>query len=85
MKKIWKILGGIFEKNNIEFKLTEIEKTLLGKNLWKDKIKVKKTIKKKKTYEYILNSYKNTSEEIINLKDLYNLAVEEKDDEIGEN
>ena len=75
------ISGGIFENNNIKSKLEEIEKTLLFKNFWKDKTKVKKTVKEKKIYENILNSYKESSEEIINLKDLYNLALEEKNDE----
>ena len=75
------ISGGIFENNNIKSKLEEIEKTLLGKNFWKDKTKVKKTVKEKKIYENILNSYKELSEEIINIKDLYNLALEEKNDE----
>ena len=84
MKKPWVILGGIFENNNIEFKLQEIEKTLLNKNFWQDKKKVKKTVKEKKIYEDVLNSYKNSFNEISNLKDLYNLAVEEKNDEILE-
>jgi len=82
LKNLWIILGGIFEKNDIKSKLQEIEKTLLGENFWKDKVKVKRTVKEKKVYENILNSYKNSSEEIINLKDLYNLALEEKNDEI---
>ena len=82
MKKLWIISGGIFENNNIELKLQEIEKTLLSQNFWKDKAKVKKTVKEKKTYEDILNSYQSSLHEINNLKDLYNLALEEKNDEI---
>tara|TARA_A100001011_G_C14286993_1_gene834264 strand:- start:1246 stop:2325 length:1080 start_codon:yes stop_codon:yes gene_type:complete len=75
-------LGGIFEKNNINSKLQEIEKTLLGKNFWKDKKNVKKTVKEKKIYQQIVESYKYSSNEIVNLKDLYNLALEEKNDDI---
>ncbi len=82
MKKLWIISGGIFENNNITLKLQEIEKTLLSQNFWKDKAKVKKTVKEKKTYEDILNSYQSSLHEINNLKDLYNLALEEKNDEI---
>ena len=82
MKKLWIISGGIFENNNIALKLQEIEKTLLSQNFWKDKAKVKKTVKEKKTYEDILNSYQSSLHEINNLKDLYNLALEEKNDEI---
>ncbi len=82
MRKLWIISGGIFENNNIALKLQEIEKTLLNQNFWKDKSKVKKTVKEKKIYEDILNSYQSSFKEINNLKDLYNLASEEKNDEI---
>ena len=82
MKKLLKILGGIFEKNNIQTKLTELEKTLQSKNFWKDKSKVKKTIKEKKIFEDISNSFKNCTNEMNNLKDLFKLALEEKNEEI---
>ena len=82
MKKPLKILGGIFDKKDVKSKLIEIEKTLLKEDFWKDKTKVKKTVKEKKIFEEILNSYKKTSDDIINLKDLYNLAQEEKNEEI---
>jgi len=82
LRKLWIISGGIFENNNIALKLQEIEKTLLNQNFWKDKSKVKKTVKEKKIYEDILNSYQSSFKEINNLKDLYNLASEEKNDEI---
>ena len=62
--------------------MKEIEDILLDKNFWKDKAKVKKTVKEKKIYENILSSFKSTFQEVTNLKDLYNLALEEKDDEI---
>ncbi|OUW10913.1 MAG: peptide chain release factor 2 [Candidatus Pelagibacter sp. TMED166] len=76
------MLGGIFEKNNIQTKLTELEKTLQSKNFWKDKSKVKKTIKEKKIFEDISNSFKNCTNEMNNLKDLFKLALEEKNEEI---
>ena len=81
LKKLWIISGGIFENNNIVLKLQEIEKTLLNQNFWKNKIKVKKTVREKKIYENILTSYQDSLQEINNLKDLYNLASEEKNDE----
>ena len=77
-----KTLGGIFEKNKIDLKLKDIEKALLSQDFWKDKNKVKKIVKEKKIFETILNSYKNSFKEINNLKDLRNLALEEKNDEI---
>ncbi|MBD1172179.1 peptide chain release factor 2 [Pelagibacterales bacterium SAG-MED05] len=76
------ISGGIFDKNNINLKLKEIEKILLSENFWKDKKKVKKTVKEKKIYEDILNSFNSSTNEIKNLKDLFNLALDEKNDEI---
>ena len=76
------ILGGIFENNNITSKLEELEKTLLSKNFWKDKAKVKKTVKEKKKYEIILKSYKKSLDDINNLKDLYSLALDEKNEDI---
>ena len=54
----------------------------MGKNFWKDKEKVKKTVKDKKNYENIINTYKDSSLEIKDLKDFYNLALVEKNDEI---
>ncbi len=82
MKKPLKILGGIFEKKDVKSKLIHIEKTLLKEDFWKDKTKVKKTVKEKKIFEDILNSYKKTSDDVVNLKDLHNLAQEEKNEEI---
>ena len=82
MKNPYQILGGIFDKHNIETKLEELEKTLLKENFWKDKELVKKTVKQKKIFEEILASYKNSTIEIKNLKELFDLAIHEKNDEI---
>ena len=58
-----------------------MEKTLSKENFWKDKQLVKKTVKQKKIFEDILSSYKKSLNEINNVKDLFNLANQEKDDE----
>ena len=50
-------------------------------NFWKDRNLVKKTVKQKKIFEDILNSFNVSSKELANLKDLYSLASKEKDDE----
>ena len=76
------ISGGIFDKHNIQTKLKELEEITLQENFWKNKELVKKTVKQKKIFEDILNSYKKSLSEINNLKDLYNLAAQEKDDEM---
>ena len=82
MKNPYQILGGIFDKHNIEQNLKELEKTLLKENFWKDKELVKKTVKQKKIFEEILSFYKNSTIEIKNLKELFDLAIHEKNDEI---
>jgi peptide chain release factor 2 len=58
-----------------------LELTLLQDNFWKDKKLVKKTVKQKKIFEDIYNSYKNLLKDTTNLKDLFDLATQEKDDE----
>jgi len=54
---------------------------LLQKNFWKDKNLVKKTVKQKTIFENILNSYNKSLSDINNIKDLFDLATQEKDDE----
>ena len=76
------ILGGIFDKKNVTSQLKEIEASLLKENFWKDKNLVKKTVKQKKLFESILSGYENSFKEISNIKDLYNLAEQEKNEEI---
>ena len=53
------------------------------KNFWKDKQLVKKTVKTK-NFEDILNSYQRSSNDILNIKDLFHLASQEKNNEIIE-
>ncbi len=50
-------------------------------NFWKDKNLVKKTVKQKKIFEDILNTYKKLVKDLNNLKDLHSLASEEKDED----
>jgi len=75
------VYGGIFDKENIRERIQELEKISLKENFWKDKNLVKKTVKQKKIFEDILNSYEKSSEELNNIKDLYLLASQEKDQE----
>jgi peptide chain release factor 2 len=56
----------------------------LQENFWKDKELAKKTVKQKKIFEDIFNSYNNSLKEIINIKDLFLLANQENDEEIIE-
>ena len=58
-----------------------MEQISLKENFWKDKNLVKKTVKQKKIFDDILNSYKKSQQDLSNLKDLYSLASKEKDEE----
>ncbi len=77
-----KILGGIFEKNDIEKKLEIILKETSKEGFWKDQKKVKSILKEKKFYENLILSYKNFKKEINNLKELHSLGNEEKNDDV---
>ena len=81
LKNLLKILGGIFDKENIENKIIELEIFSLKKDFWKDKNLVKKTVKQKKIFEDILNIYKKSLNDLNNLKDLFSLASQEKDED----
>ena len=74
-------MGGIFESNDISGKLQDIEKKILDQNIWKDNLKAKKILKKK-NFEDIISSFEKSNHELKNLKDLNDLAQEEKNEEI---
>ena len=80
-KKPLIILGGIFDGENIENKIKELNAISHQENFWKDKDLVKKTVKQKKIFEDILNSYTKSLKDFNNLKDLYALASQEKDED----
>ena len=50
---------------------------MLDANFWQNKSKAQKIIKEKKLYEDLINSYENSTRELIELHDLYELAKEE--------
>ena len=83
-KKSSIILGGTFDKNKVENQLKDLEKILLKGNFWKDKNFAKKSIKQKKNLEEILNSYKSSLNELKDIKDLFDLANQEKNNDIIE-
>ena len=63
-----KILGGIFDKNNIDQKIIDIDKKTQDKDFWKDNQKAKKIIKEKKSLKISKIFYKLN--EISNLEEL---------------
>ena len=77
-----KISGGIFDKNKIELKLKDLEEINQKENFWKDKQLVKKTVKQKKWFQDILQGYKDALKDFHDVKDLFSLASQEKNQEI---
>ncbi|MDA7562185.1 peptide chain release factor 2 [Candidatus Pelagibacter sp.] len=73
-----KELRSIFEKNNIYSKLEENNKKMLESNFWQDKSNSQKVIKEKKLYEDLINSYDDSVKSLIDLHELNELALEEK-------
>ena len=55
---------------------------MLEENFWHDKITSQKIIKEKKFYEDLINSYNYTVNQLKDLKDLYELALEENNVDI---
>ena len=76
------ISGGIFENNKIEEKLQELDLKSSKEDFWKNKTNVKKILKEKNLYESIINSFKESTSEIRNLKDIYTLGRDENNEEI---
>ena len=80
-KKLSIILGGIFDKKNVEKNIKELEIIFSKENFWKDQKLAKKKIKQKNFFENILNNFNKSKKDLANIKDLYELALQEKDDE----
>ncbi len=55
---------------------------MLEDGFWQDKAKSEKTIKEKKLFEDLINSYNYSVNQIIDLNDLYELALEENNTDI---
>ena len=58
-----------------------MEKISSKEDFWRDKKLVKKTVKQKKIFEDILNSFNKYLKDLDNLKDLHGLASQEKDED----
>jgi peptide chain release factor 2 len=82
LKKLIKELRSIFEKNNISKKLKKNNQKILESNFWKNKSFSQKIIKEKKLYEDLINSYENSFKSLVDLNELNELAIEEKNQAI---
>ena len=49
---------------------------MLEANFWQDKLKSQKIIKQKKLFEDLINSYTQSKNQLKDLNDLYELALE---------
>ena len=68
--------------NNDHSKLENHNNKILEENFWQDRIKSQKIIKEKKLYEDLINSYNYTVNQLKDMKDLYELALEENNNDI---
>jgi len=55
---------------------------MLEADFWQDKNRSQNIIKEKKLFEDLINSYKNSVEQLSDLDDLHHLAVEEKNEAV---
>ncbi|PHX88859.1 MAG: peptide chain release factor 2 [Pelagibacteraceae bacterium] len=67
----------MFEKNNIYLKLQDHNKKMADINFWHDKNLSKNIIKEKKLFEELVNSFKNSTQQLKDLDDLHELANNE--------
>uniref|UniRef100_UPI00404A5F71 peptide chain release factor 2 n=1 Tax=Candidatus Pelagibacter sp. TaxID=2024849 RepID=UPI00404A5F71 len=77
-----KELRGIFEKNDVRQKLKKNNQKMLESDFWQNKSTSQKIIKEKKLYEDLINSYDDTFKSLIDLNELNDLAIEEKNQSI---
>ena len=66
----------------MEKQLTELDKSIQAKNFWDNRYQAEKILKKKKNYDYLVNSYNYFEKENIDLYDIYLLAKDENDNQI---
>ena len=55
---------------------------MLEANFWQDKSKSRKTLKEKKLFEDLTNSYTNSKKSLADIQELYKLALEENNNEL---
>ncbi len=55
---------------------------MLNADFWQDKAKSQKIIKEKKLFEDLINSYDQSNHQLQELKELYELAIEENNTDI---
>ncbi len=82
MKRLIKELRSIFEKKEIYVKLENHNKKMLEANFWQNKQKSKNIVKEKKLFEELINSYSETTHKLEELNELYQMAIQENNQEV---
>ena len=77
-----KELRSFFEKQDIEKKLIDLDKAIQAPNFWNNKHEAEKILKKKKNYDFLVNSCNYLDKESKDLYDIYLLAKDENDNQI---
>ena len=77
-----KELRSFFEKQDIEKKLIDLDRAIQEKNFWNNKDEAEKILKKKKSYDFLINSCKYFEKENNDLYEIYLLAKDENDNQI---
>ena len=77
-----KELRSFFEKQDIEKKLIDLDRAIQETNFWNNKDEAEKILKKKKSYDFLINSCKYFEKENNDLYDIYLLAKDENDNQI---
>ena len=70
------------KKNDVRQKLKKNNQKMLENDFWQNKSTSQKIIKEKKLYEDLINSYDDTFKSLIDLNELNDLAIEEKNQSI---
>ncbi len=73
-----------FEKQGIEKKILDLDKDIQAPHFWENRDKAEKSLKEKKNYDFLLNSFKFCEKENKDLYDIFLLAREENNNQIIE-
>jgi len=84
LKKQIKESRSIFDKRKIFSKVDNINQQIENPKFWEKKAEAEKLIKQKKSYEDLIVSFKSSLKECSDLSELYNLALEENNQQVTE-
>ena len=77
-----KELRSFFEKQEIKKKIIDLDTAIQEKNFWNNRDEAEKILKKKKNFDFLINSHQYFEKESEDLYDIYLLAQDENDNQI---